>query len=180
MKKNILTALIVSVFINHGVALAQTASSSNEAEQNLCNNLAKSAASQIETRIKADNDSIPQPESVFNLSCLNGFFSGVGINMFSNVINPQNILNQITGKICAAVDQTWNSAMNSTTQCGLTLSIPDIGFNGINLGSGSLCHNVNIGSGTQIGSVTISGSTNNSTHANPTLPSGYGSGGPGQ
>lgn len=179
MKKQMMAFLIISMFIYNESVIAQTDTntSNNNAEQTLCNNLAKSAASQIETRIKADNISVPQPQSVFSLSCLNGFFSGAGINIFSNVINPANIVKQITSKICSAVDETWQSVSGSMTQCGLTASIPDIGFNGINLGFGSLCSgNVNVGgNGTQVGSVGVDSSIKNSTNANPTLPTGYGS-----
>jgi len=121
-------------------AAAQTTSSSPG-----CTDLANAAAAGMAATIQADNQSITQPQSVTNLSCLGNFFNGTGLNLISNLLDPTAILNSVEGKICQAAQSAWQSAIGSI-QCGITVSGFNMGgFGG--LGGGSFCPTLSFGGG---------------------------------
>lgn len=140
-----------------------------------CGQLVQGAATGLATRIAEDQTSITAPKSVTQLSCLSSFFSGTGLNMVTNLLNPTNLLNAVEGQICSAVNQEWQSVVGSA-QCGLTVTGFSLGFGG--LGGGLSCPRLTFGGGgPPIGSVSTSGtnSAKISSYFNgqPTVPAGY-------
>jgi len=109
-----------------------------------CAVLAQAAASGLAARIAADDKTIKPPQSVTALSCLDNFFSGVGLNVITNLLDPTSLLDSVQGKICSAATSAWQSALGSI-QCGLTLTGFDVGFGG--LGGGTFCPKLSFGGG---------------------------------
>ena len=134
-------------------AVAQTTSTSPG-----CTNLANAAAAGMAATIQADNQSITQPQSVTNLSCLGNFFNGTGLNLVSNLLDPTALLNSVEGKICQAAQSAWQSAIGSI-QCGLTVTGFNLGFGG--LGGGNFCPTLSFGGGgTPIGTMSLGTGSN--------------------
>ena len=120
------------------LALAADTGSAN------CTLITQAAADGITARIQADNHDIAAPQSVTTLSCLDGFFSGAGLNVITDVLNPANLITSVEGKICNMATQAWNS-MLSSVQCGLTVTGFDLGFGGF--GGGNFCPRLSFGGG---------------------------------
>lgn len=120
------------------LALAADTGSAN------CTLITQAAADGITARIQADNHDIAAPQSVTTLSCLDGFFSGAGLNVITDVLNPANLITSVEGKICNMATQAWNSMLGSL-QCGLTVTGFDLGFGG--LGGGAFCPRLSFGGG---------------------------------
>ena len=123
-------------------------------ETTACTTLAQAAADGLASRIAADDQTIKPPQSVTTLSCLDSFFSGVGLNVITNLLDPTSLLSSVQGKICSAVQSTWQNAIGSA-QCGLTVTGFNVGFGGMGgLGSGIMCPRLSFGGGgTSIGSI---------------------------
>ena len=118
-----------------------------------CTALAQAAAAGIAARVNADDQSIKPPQSVTQLTCLDNFFRGVGLNVLTNLLDPTSLLNAVEGKICSTVQSAWQSAIGSA-QCGLTVTGFNIGFGG--LGGGTFCPKLTFGGGgAAIGSVGV-------------------------
>jgi hypothetical protein len=129
-------------------AAAQTSNSSPG-----CTDLANAAAGGMAATIQADNQSITQPQSVTNLSCLGNFFNGTGLNLITNFLDPTARLNSVEGRICQAAQSAWQSAIGSL-QCGLTVTGFNLGFGG--LGGGNFCPTLSFGGGgTPIGTMRL-------------------------
>ena len=109
-----------------------------------CAALVQAAANGMSARMAADQQTIQQPTSVTQLSCLNNFFNGVGLNLVTNLLNPTTLLQAVEGQICQAVEQTWNSFLGHV-QCGLTITGFNFGFGG--LGGGLSCPKLSFGGG---------------------------------
>lgn len=123
--------------------LTATAQTSNSSPG--CTDLANAAAAGMAATIQADNQSITQPQSVTNLSCLGNFFNGTGLNLITDFLDPTSLLNSVEGKICQAAQSAWQSAIGSI-QCGITVSGFNMGgFGG--LGGGSFCPTLSFGGG---------------------------------
>ena len=142
----------------------------------LCATLAQAAADGMTNRIQADQQTIKPPASVTQLSCLNNFFNGTGLNLLTSLINPANLLQNVEGQICNAVNSAWQSAVGSA-QCGLTLTGFNMGF-GLGLGGGAMCPKLSFGGGgPPIGSFSTGYQTGNGfglyTNGQPTTPTGY-------
>lgn len=120
------------------LALAADAGSAN------CTLITQAAADGITARIQADNHDIAAPQSVTTLSCLDGFFSGAGLNVITDILNPANLITSVEGKICNMATQAWNSMIGSV-QCGLTVTGFDLGFGGF--GGGNFCPRLSFGGG---------------------------------
>lgn len=116
-----------------------------------CTTLAQAAAAGMAARVSADDQTIKPPQSVTTLSCLDGFFNGVGLNVITNLLDPRALLASIEGKICSAVQSTWQNFIGGA-QCGLTVTGFNVGFGG--LGGGLLCPKLSFGGGgSNIGSI---------------------------
>ena len=109
-----------------------------------CAAITQAAVNGATARIQADNSNIQAPQSVTNLTCLNNFFNGVGLNVITNLLNPGNLLQAVEGQICQAVQQSW-SQLIGPAQCGLTLTGFNLGFGG--LGGGLSCPKLSFGGG---------------------------------
>ena len=133
-------AIIVAatVALQPALALAADTGSAN------CTLITQAAADGITARIQADNHDITAPQSVTTLSCLDGFFSGTGLNVITDVLNPSNLIAAVEGKICNMATQAWNSMIGSL-QCGLTVTGFDLGFGGF--GGGAFCPKLVFGGG---------------------------------
>ena len=127
-----------AVTLQPALALAADTGSAN------CTLITQAAADGITARIQADNHDIAAPQSVTTLSCLDGFFSGAGLNVITDVLNPANLITSVEGKICNMATQAWNSMLGSV-QCGLTVTGFDVGFGG--LGGGNFCPRLSFGGG---------------------------------
>ena len=142
----------------------------------LCATLAQAAADGMTNRIQADQQTIKPPTSVTQLSCLNNFFNGVGLNLLTSLINPANLLQNVEGQLCQAVNQAWQSYVG-TGQCGLTLTGFNLGF-GLGLGGGQMCPKLSFGGGgPPLGSVSTGYNSQQGfglyTNGQPTMPTGY-------
>ncbi len=156
-----------------GLVFAQGASDDTAG----CTALAQAAAAGMSGR----DQSIRPPQSVTQLSCLDNFFNGVGLNVLTNLLDPTSLLNSVEGKICSTVQSAWQNAIGSA-QCGLTVTGFNIGFGG--LGGGTFCPKLSFGGGgAAIGSVGVGVGNNggglyiNGKAQGPTgytLPSGNG------
>ena len=154
------------------VTAAQTPTPTGSAA---CASLVQAAANGLNTRIAEDQQTITTPKSVTQLTCLNGFFSGTGLNLITNLLNPTTLLQAVEGQLCSAVTQEWQSIVGSS-QCGLTLTGFNLGFGG--LGGGLTCPKLSFGGGgPPIGgaSTTLSSTAPISKYYNgqPTVPTGY-------
>jgi hypothetical protein len=136
-----------------------------------CTDLANAAAAGMAATIQADNQTITQPQSVVNLSCLGDFFNGTGLNLVTNFLDPTALLNSVEGKICQAAQSAWQSAIGSI-QCGLTVTGFNMGgFGG--LGGGSFCPTLSFGGGgPPIGTMSL-GTGASSQTGQGVPPSGY-------
>ncbi len=171
-----LAALVLINPILLGGLSAQAQSTTTSAGSAGCAILAQSAANAMTARMAADNQTIRQPTSVTNLSCLSNFFNGVGLNLVTNLLNPTTLLASVEGQICNAVQQTWNSWLGEV-QCGLTITGFNFGFGG--LGGGLSCPSLNFGGGgPSIANIGLGAGTNGSgsglyINGNGLPPTGY-------
>jgi len=127
MRRTLCVAVIAAaaVTLHPALALAADTGSAN------CTLITQAAADGITARIQADNHDIAAPQSVTTLSCLDGFFSGLGLNVITDLLNPTNLIASVEGKICNMATQAWNSMVGSL-QCGLTVTgfCPKLSFGG--------------------------------------------------
>ncbi len=152
-----------------GAALAQTTTTGTVG----CAALAQAAADGTTARIQADNSYIQTPQSVTNLTSLNNFFNGIGLDVVTNLLDPSNLLRAVEGQICQAVQQSWNSLIGSA-QCGLTLTGFNLGFGGI--GGGLSCPKLSFGGGgPAIATIGVGSSNSGGLYVNGTArpPTGY-------
>jgi len=142
-----------------------------------CADLAQAAAAGMGSRIEADDRAIPAPQSVLALTCLDGFFNGVGLNVLSDLLDPGKLLNAVSTRAllqaCTLARGAWNSAIGSA-QCGLTISGFNMGFGGFNFGG--FCPRLSFGGGgPALGSASLSPGAQNNVYLNgsPMGPIGY-------
>jgi hypothetical protein len=109
-----------------------------------CTAITQAAANGLTARVGADDQSINSPLSVTGMTCLSNFFGGIGLDVVTNLLNPQNLLNAVEMQICNLVKSEWNSLIGSA-QCGLTLTGFNFGFGG--LGGGLSCPKLSFGGG---------------------------------
>jgi len=123
-----------------GAAHADTAAGSAN-----CSVITQAAADAVAGRIQADDGNIRAPMSVKNLSCLDNFFNGFGLDLIANVLDPSSLLDKVEGKICSLVSSTLSS-LNGSAQCGLTITGFNLGGFG-SLGGGNFCPKLSFGGG---------------------------------
>lgn len=109
-----------------------------------CTVITQAAADGVAARIQGDDATIRDPISVKNLTCLDGFFNGFGLNLIANLLDPTTLLNNVEGKICSLVSSTLSS-LTGAAQCGLTITGFNLGFGG--LGGGGFCPKLSFGGG---------------------------------
>ena len=109
-----------------------------------CAAITQAAATGAANTTAADGQTIQQPQSVSNLTCLNNIFGASGLNLVTNLFNPQTLLTQVENQICGAVRQEWSSLVGGAT-CGITLSGFNLGIGG--LGGGISCPKLTFGGG---------------------------------
>ena len=129
--------------LSAALALTSSLARADDGSAN-CASITQAAAAGMAARIQADDRDIAAPRSVTTLSCLDGFFNGVGLNLITNLLDPTTLLTAVEGKICAMVQQTWTNLIGSV-QCGLTVTGFDVGFGG--LGGGNFCPRLSFGGG---------------------------------
>jgi len=173
MIRRIIPALALATLLPVA-AMAQTATSTTGSQA--CAAIVQAAANGVAARISADDASINPPQSVTNLSCLQNFFNGVGLNVVTNLLNPSSLLQAVEGRLCQAVNSAWQSTLGSA-QCGLTVTGFNLGF-GLGLGGGTMCPKLSFGGGgPPIGSVSTGYNTQNGfglyMNGAPSAPTGY-------
>jgi hypothetical protein len=137
-----LVSLIIAVpaCLATGTVHAQTTTTGSAG----CAAITQAAATGDANRVAADGTTIQQPQSVTNLTCLDNFFNGSGLNLVTNLLNPQTLLNTVEGQICRLLKTEWNSMLGSAT-CGLTITGFNLGMGG--LGAGRSCPKLTFGGG---------------------------------
>ena len=139
--KQIILAAALATVLLPSVAFCQTTGSA------ACGTLTQTAANGAAARVAADDKDIAAPQSVKSLTCLDKFFSGIGLNVIINLLNPATLLSAIEGQICTVLTSSWQSALGSK-QCGITLTGFNIGFmGGKTLGGGLSCPKLTFGGG---------------------------------
>lgn len=172
-------AMLVSVPAGAQTATTGTTDSTTSTGSAGCAALTQAAATAVNERVQANNAYEKQPDSVNGLSCLSSFFSGTGLNLITNGLDPAALLEavegQIGGQICQAAQSAWSNAMGST-QCGLSLSGVNLGL-GFGSSSGLMCPSLSFGGGgptlANVNAGTSSGATDLYINGSPQLPSGY-------
>ena len=163
-------AAIVMLTSLPAIAMAQTTTTGSTG----CATIVQAGIYGAAARIQADDTSIPAPQSVTSLTCLENFFSGSGLNVITSLLDPTALLNSIKGQLCNAVKSAWQSAIGSS-QCGLTVSGFNLGFGGF--GGGTMCPRLSFGGGgPTIGSITTgqySGGSGLYINGQGTPPTGY-------
>ena len=163
-------AAIVMLTSLPALAMAQTTTTGSTG----CATIVQAGIDGAAARIQADDTSIPAPQSVTSLTCLDNFFSGSGLNVITSLLDPTALLNSIKGQLCNAVKSAWQSAIGSS-QCGLTVSGFNLGFGGF--GGGTMCPRLSFGGGgPTIGSITTgqySGGSGLYINGQGTPPTGY-------
>lgn len=130
-------------------AFAMTlASGSVRAQTAGCVAVTTEAASAAQDEITSLRNNIRKPASVTGLTCLNALTS---ISTLSGDVIVQsfvdNILTQIVSKVCAALNDYWQTVLNQM-KCGITISGVGMGFGLGGIGGGSVCQfNFNLGGG---------------------------------
>jgi len=135
---------VVAVIAAAAITLQPTLALAADTGTANCTLITQAAADGITARIQADNHDISAPQSVTTLSCLDGFFSGTGLNVITDLLNPTNLIASVEGRICNMATQAWSSMIGSL-QCGLTVTGFDLGFGG--LGGGAFCPKLAFGGG---------------------------------
>lgn len=136
--------LLVASVASVALALSGPASADTTSGSPNCTVVTQAAADTVAARIQADDSSIRDPISVKNLTCLDNFFSGIGLNLIANILDPATLLSNVEGKICSLVTSTLRS-LTGSAQCGLTITGFDLGFGGI--GGGAFCPKLSFGGG---------------------------------
>lgn len=141
MKKFVITAAILAlpVLCISRLALADTVTGDVT-----CTLITQAGADGVAARIQGDDNTIRDPISVKNLSCLDGFFKGFGLNLIASLLDPTTLFNNVEGKICALVSSTLSS-LTGSAQCGLTITGFNLGFGGF--GGGGFCPKLSFGGG---------------------------------
>ena len=170
-----LTLIFAAALAFAAPAAAQTTPTSNTGSAG-CSALTQAASNAIASRIAADDQNIAQPNSVKNLTCLDNFFNGEGLNVVINLLNPQNLLQSIETQICNKLTSVWQSALGSK-QCGITLTGLKLGFlGGSTLGGGISCPKLSFGGGgPPIASIGIGATNSGGLYFNgkAVAPTGY-------
>jgi len=166
-----MTAFIAPALLVIGAANAQTTTTTTGSAG--CAAITQAAANGAANRIAADAQTIQQPASVTSLTCLNSIFNATGLNLVTNLLNPQTLLNAIENQICQAVKAEWTSLIGHAT-CGLTITGFNLGFGG--LGGGLSCPKLTFGGGgPPLGSIGIGIGSGSGLylHGTGTPPTGY-------
>ncbi|MCW8308759.1 hypothetical protein AruPA_17125 [Acidiphilium sp. PA] len=162
-------------------ARAATSTQGSSAEQTAgCVAMANGAAAGISAGLSADSNVLTAPTPVTQLTCLSNFFHGVGLNLITSVFSAStltSIFQDVEGQICASVNQAWQNATSSVSQCGISISGFQIGGFGTT-GFGNFCPQLSFGGGgANLLSVTGSPSLGQNTgiYVNGTslMPTGY-------
>jgi hypothetical protein len=164
------------ILVFAAVALAAPAAAQTATGSAGCTALTQAASNAVASRISADDQNIAQPNSVKNLTCLDSFFKGEGLNVVMNLLNPTNLLQSIETQICNKLTSVWKSALGST-QCGITLTGLKLGFlGGSTLGGGISCPKLSFGGGgPPIASIGIGATNSGGLYFNgkAVAPTGY-------
>lgn len=156
------------------IVFSLIASSTALGDSTGCDALAQGAADGLSATVQADDATIHKPKSVTALTCLDGFFSGIGLDVITSGLDPVALIKSVAGKICQQATDAWNSTVGQN-QCGLTLTGFNTGFN-LGLGGGSFCPKLSFGGGAgNLASINGSGASTSGLLVNgqKQLPDGY-------
>lgn len=172
MRRLIAASLAIGLAGAPALAVAQAANGASQG----CATLAQAGADAATAQIAAEDQTIQAPQSVRNLTCLDSFFNGTGLDVLVNLANFGNLVGALQGQLCAAVTNAWRSTLGNA-QCGLTVSGFNLGFGAGGLGGGNFCPRLHIGgNGSQLANIGIGaggGQTGFYLNGVQQLPSGY-------
>ena len=96
MKRRIsLTVLLAPAVVAAAGANAQTTTTTTTTGSPGCAAITQAAATGAANRIAADGKTIQQPQSVTNLTCLDSIFNSSGLNLVTNLLDPDKLLKAI-------------------------------------------------------------------------------------
>ncbi|WP_287994627.1 hypothetical protein [Acidiphilium sp.] len=131
-------------------ARAATGATTSTAEQTAgCAAMAAGAQAGASAQISADSNVLTAPKPVTQLTCLSNFFHGVGLNLMTSMFSASTLtalFQDVEGQICASVNQAWQNATSSVSQCGISISGFQIGGFGTT-GFGNFCPQLSFGGG---------------------------------
>jgi hypothetical protein len=136
-----LTMLVAPALVAAVAVEAQTTTTTGSAG---CAAITQAAATGASNTVAADNQTIQQPQSVSNLTCLDDIFGASGLNLVTNLLNPATLLRQVENQICSAIKTEW-STITSGASCGISLTGFNLGIGG--LGGGLSCPKLSFGGG---------------------------------
>ena len=93
LRRYSIAVLTAGAIIAGSAAKAQTPTQTNTTGSAGCAAITQAAATGAANRIAADAQTIQQPASVTSLTCLNNIFGATGLNLVTNLLNPQTLLN---------------------------------------------------------------------------------------
>ena len=140
-----------------------------------CQALVSAAATGMANQIKADDQTIRQPQSISKFTCLGDVFGGVGLDVMTNGLDIGALAQSAIGKVCTQLGSAWDS-LKGSAQCGMTVTGLNTNFGLGSLGSGNFCPSLNFGGG---GDALINAGTNTNgasswdAQGSTQLPTGY-------
>jgi len=140
-----------------------------------CQALVNAAATGMANQIKADDQTIRQPQSISKFTCLGDIFGGVGLNVMTNGLDIGALAQSAIGKVCTQLASAWDN-LKGSAQCGMTVTGLNTNFGLGSLGSGNFCPSLNFGGG---GDALINAGTNTNgssswdAQGSTQLPTGY-------
>lgn len=145
-----------------------------------CVAMANADAAGVSAELSADSNTLTPPTPVTQLTCLSNFFNGVGLNLMTSIFSAStltNLFQDVEGQICASVNQAWQNATSSVSQCGIQITGFQIGGFG-STGFGNFCPDLSFGGGGQSllsvgGSPTLGQGTGIYVNGTSLMPTGY-------
>lgn len=109
-----------------------------------CDALVRAASDALSARLQYDSQAVKKPTSVRDLTCLDGFFNGIGLQLFTNMTDVGALLDNLGGRLCSALQSAWEAEVGSL-RCGLTVTGFDFGFGAAR--GNNFCPTLSIGAG---------------------------------
>lgn len=152
-----------------GAAWAQSASAG-------CDALVRAAQAGMEERIRADDEQIPPPMSVRELTCMSAFFNGTFFDVLEDFEGALvgMLTEAVVNAVCALAREAWDATIGNI-QCGITVQGFNIGFGG-SLRGGTFCPTVTLGGdGPAIFGASLMAGADNTPYVgvSPVPPTGY-------
>ena len=141
-----------------------------------CDALVAAAQAGMEERIRADDDQIPPPMSVRELTCMSAFFNGNIFNVVEDFMGALvgMLTDAVVNAVCGLAREAWDATIGQI-QCGIVVQGFNIGFGG-SLRGGTFCPTITLGGdGPAIFGASLMAGANNAPYVgvSPVPPTGY-------